>query len=244
MDTIRLKGTISYDGSKFSGFAKQPDASSVQEKIEEAFRLLQTETEIIGSGRTDANVHALRQVFHCDVPYFWKNNFDRLKSSLKRFLLPHIGLRNLEIVDKSFHARFSAKKRSYRYLISTATPNPFFYHYITYARIDHPQKIAEAIELFKGEHDFEYFKKAGSNAKSFKRTIYKTLFYEYKGIYVIGFEANGFLYSQVRMMVDFLLKIANDRLTMIQLKEQIEKKAIHNRDLALPNGLYLYRVYY
>jgi len=242
--TIRLRGVISYDGSRFFGFAKQPDRCTVAGKIEEAFSILNTKTVIEASGRTDAGVHAQRQVFHCDVPLFWQDNFYRLRDSLKEFIRPNIGLLSLEIIDNIFHSRFCAKKRLYRYVISDKEPTPFLEPYVMFVNGVDFDKIKIAIKLFEGEHDFEYFKKMGGSSKTSIRTIHKANAYRYKEFYILTFLANGFLYSQVRMMANFLIKIGDGRLKIEQLKEQINKKYQHNSEVASPNGLYLSRVFY
>ena len=123
-------------------------------------------------------------------------------------------------------------------------PSVFSQAYVRYHDSINSAKMKAAIKLFEGEHDFAYFCKNGSEPKSTVREIYKCWFYRYQGYYIFSFEANGYLRSQIRMMVDFLLKISDGEFGEKALKEQLEKKKIHSRTLADANGLYLSRIKY
>jgi tRNA pseudouridine38-40 synthase len=106
------------------------------------------------------------------------------------------------------------------------------------------QKVIEAIKLFEGVHDFEYFKKSGSDTTDFKREIYSTRLYQYKGYTVLYFEANGFLRSQIRLMVGFLLKISEGSYTKEQLLQQLNREKHFNIKPAPHQGLYLSNIKY
>jgi len=158
-------------------------------------------------------------------------------------LLPSIYFKKIKKVD-SFHPRFDAKKRSYRYILSP-TINPFIANYTTY----YPKKIdknliQEALNILKGKHDFEYFAKTGSEVNNYIREIYDAYLIEYKNYFIIKIIGNGFLRGQIRIIVDFLLKINENRLTLLDLEKQLNKERLVNKHLAPPNGLYLERVWY
>ncbi len=241
---MQVKITLSYDGSIFRGFQIQKETTqTVSNKLEKAFKSLNINEKFIASGRTDKGVHALNQVLNLNIPSFWKD-LDKLKISLNRSLLPHIYIKKIEKVSDDFHSRFDAKRRIYRYIISKDTPSVFLTPYITYVKDIDPKSIKKAIKIFEGTHDFEYFKKNGSDTKNFIRTIYKTNFYKYKQFYIFYFEANGYLRSQIRMMVDFLIQISNGKLSENELKLQLEKKKLFSCKLAKPNGLYLAKIKY
>ncbi|MGB5965816.1 MAG: tRNA pseudouridine(38-40) synthase TruA [Sulfurimonadaceae bacterium] len=241
---MRVKMTIAYNGADYFGSQVQKETDqTVNGQIEKALSLLQVETKVIASGRTDRGVHASRQVIHFDLPPFWQD-LNKLEESLKRILPPSIAIRRMEQVDDDFHARYSAKKRAYRYIISTQTPNPFLADLVTYVNTIDETKIKEAIKLFEGEHDFEYFKKSGSDTTNFVREVYKTRVYNHNGYTVLYFEANGFLRSQIRLMVGFLLEISAGRYTKEDLKAQLSLEKQFKLKPAPHQGLYLSKIVY
>lgn len=241
---MRVKMTVAYNGADFFGSQVQKETEqTVNGQIEKALRLLQIETKVIASGRTDRGVHASRQVIHFDLPPFW-SDLDKLEDSLKRILPPSIAIRRLEQADNDFHARYSAKKRAYRYILSTQKPNPFLADLVTYVDSIDEGKIKEAIALFEGVHDFEQFKKSGSDTTNFVREIYKTRVYNHKGYTVLYFEANGFLRSQIRLMVGFLLEISAGKYTKEDLKAQLALEKQFKLKPAPHQGLYLSNIVY
>jgi tRNA pseudouridine38-40 synthase len=241
---MRVKMTIAYNGANYFGSQVQKETDqTVNGQIEKALKLLQIETKVIASGRTDRGVHASRQVIHFDLPPFW-NDLNKLEDSLKRILPSNIVIRRLEKVDNEFHARYSAKKRAYRYIISTQKPNPFLADLVTYVDDIDEAKIKEAITLFEGEHNFEQFKKSGSDTENFVREIYKTRVYNHNGYTILYFEANGFLRSQIRLMVGFLLEISAGKYTKEDLEAQLSLKKQFKLKPAPHQGLYLCNIKY
>ncbi len=240
---MKIKFTISYDGSLFYGSQIQPKYITVQSKIEESLKLLNIDTSLEFSGRTDRGVHAFRQVISCIIPEFW-TDLKKLQTTLNKMLPNSIVVRKITFVNENFHARFSAKIREYRYLISTKPLTPFNQNYLGYYQDINIAKIEKAIELLKGIHDFEYFSKTGSEPISTIREIYDIKFYRYKELYILRFKANSYLRSQIRMMVDFIMKISSDKLTLEDLKKQLDKKKLISWSLASPNGLYLSKISY
>ena len=240
---MRVKAVITYDGSHYFGFQKQTSTSkTIMSAIEVALRSLQIDSDIIGSGRTDAGVHASGQVIHFDLPKYWQD-LTKLKLNLNR-KLQHIQFKHITLVDSDFHARFSAKKRLYRYVFKTSNPSVFEQTYISYYTEFNVQVLQEALQLFEGKHDFKYFRKTGSPTHTTIREIYRTRYKAYQGYHFIYFQANGFLRSQVRMMVDMAMACAKGEMTLIQLQEQLECKVKHSTKLASQEGLYLAKVLY
>jgi tRNA pseudouridine38-40 synthase len=240
---MKIKLTISYDGTSFSGSQIQPDQPTIQSKLQEVLLILNIDTNLEFSGRTDRGVHAFRQVISCTIPSFWKD-LKKLKETLNRLLPSSIFVRDIVGVEDDFHARFSATKREYRYLISSKKLTPFNSNYLSYYDTIDVVKIKSALEVFKGVHDFEYFSKKGSDPISTIRQIYDIKFYKYKDIYVLNFKANSYLRSQIRMMVDFIMKISSGKLNIDDLKKQLNKEELISWTLANESGLYLSKIYY
>ena len=233
---------LSYDGSQFNGFQIQKgEVNTVAKRLYEVFKSIGIFARFNASGRTDKGVHATYQVIDIDLPDFW-SDLKKLKNELNKKLYPSIFIKAIKRVDSNFHARYSAKKRVYRYIISTKNFSPFQSNYLTFVKSFDKRVLRESIKLYEGVHDFKNFKKEHGGSKTSIRHIYKARFYRYKEYGVFYFEANGFLRSQVRMMVDFLLKINQGKLTNKDLTAQLEDRAITSTTLAPPQGLYLSRV--
>ena len=240
---MNVKITVSYDGSLYKGSQKQPEKNSVEDKLLEAFLSLNIDSKIVFSGRTDKDVHSTGQVFNIQIPNFW-NDLKKLKMVLNRFLPISIRIIRIDNAEDAFNARFWAKKRVYRYLVTTKPTTPFNGKYITYIPWLNKDLICEAIKCFEGEHDFEYFHKRGSDKEFLRKIIYETKFYKYKDIYVFKFTANSYLRSQIRLMVGFLLKISEGKLTIDDLKAQLKKEKHMHKVPAPGTGLYLAKVIY
>ncbi|MDR2790624.1 MAG: tRNA pseudouridine(38-40) synthase TruA [Campylobacteraceae bacterium] len=232
---------ISYDGSKFQGFQQQPNKTAVMDKIIFALKELGITSKPIGSSRTDRGVHALNQVVHVDIPPFW-NDLQKFQNTLNCLLSPHIFVRKISI--SSFHARFDAKKRVYRYVCYTGKYSPFLSDYALFLpKFDLPL-LNKTLSLFVGAHDFGFFKKTGSPTKSDIRSLYKADVYTHKNFLVFRFAAEGFLRSQVRMMTAAALAVQEGALHIEDLRAQIDKKKRVFTKALLPCGLYLSRIYY
>ncbi len=242
---MKIKLLISYNGSAYEGSQVQKHTrNTVMGKLYEALQSLNIRTKLHASGRTDAGVHAFKQVIHCTVPPFW-SDLSKLKEHLQHKLPDSIKVRHLSQADDGFHARYSAKRRAYRYILCDEESNPFETPFVTFTSVKLDiSLLKESIKLFEGEHDFSLFMKSGGGSKSHTRTIYKTRVYTYQNKVVLYFEANGFLRSQIRMMVGFLLKVNEQKLFKQALLEQLQCKKTYNRRLAPPNGLYLSNIIY
>ncbi len=242
---MRIKLLLSYNGASFEGSQVQKHTdNTIMGKLYEALQTLNITTKLHASGRTDAGVHAFKQVMHCDIPDYW-TDLTKLKEHLQYQLPESIYLRSLSEVDPSFHARYSAKRRAYRYILSDGKVNPFESGFTTFVKtpLDH-DAIRDAMKVFEGEHDFSLFKKSGSSATTSIRYIYKSRVYTYKNRTILYFEANGFLRSQIRLMVAFILQISEHKRTKEELVEQLLGIKKHNTRPAPSNGLYLSNIIY
>lgn len=241
---MRVYIKISYDGSKFLGFQKQNSTkNTVSNSIISACEVLGINNEPVGSGRTDKGVHANNQSIHLDLPSFW-SDLDYLKTILNRHLNPHIHVKKIYPVKNHFHARFSPIKREYRYVFYHGEFAPFLSSYVHFYPEFDTNKLDEILSVFKGKHNFKFFKKNGSEHKSFEREIYDIKAVKYQNQTIMTVKANSFLRSQIRMMVSAILKTYEGKLTCKKIEEQLNLKCIHTQSLCSPSGLYLHRIFY
>lgn len=236
---MRCALIIAYNGTDFLGSqAQKSSKNTILGELEHVLGQLNIDSKVIASGRTDRGVHATGQVCHIELPLFW-SDLDKLKKVLNEMLSASILVKSTKAVNDDFHARYSAKRRVYRYIIKESSKNPFEDNFVTLLESVDFSKLEQNIKLFAGEHDFKFFMKSGSDVKSTKRTIYKAFAYKHKGYIVLNFEANGFLRSQIRMMVGALLV-----LDAPEIKEQLLCKKNHKIKPAKSNGLYLAKIKY
>ena len=188
-------------------------------------------------------MHALNQVIDFKIPEIWYD-LKKLKYFLNSNLPQSIFIKNISATHEHFHSRFSAKKRVYRYIVSTKELTPFNSKYLTYYKNLDIQKLNSSIKLFVGVHDFCFFKKNGSDNKNNTREIYKAFVYQYRDLVIFNFEANSFLRAQIRMMMGFLFQINDDKLSHNDLIKQLQCKHFFNYKLANANGLYLSKIKY
>lgn len=214
---------ISYDGTNYSGWQKQPNAITVQEVIEKALRtILRQEVEITGAGRTDAGVHALDMVAHFDHENI--ADLERLKRSLNSLLPPNIAINEIEKVAADAHARFDAKSRMYEYHITTAK-NPFLKGKACtiYYPIDLETMNKAATKLL-GSHDFQCFSKVHTDVSNYFCTITKAEFVATDNEIVFTIEANRFLRGMVRAIVGTLVDIGAGRKKIDDMEKILASK--------------------
>ncbi|MGE0050399.1 MAG: tRNA pseudouridine(38-40) synthase TruA [Arcobacter sp.] len=240
---MNLKFIVAYDGSSYLGSQKQPNKNTIEDELLKAFKTLNIDTSIVLSGRTDKEVHATGQVFNCVIPDFW-TDFSKLQEILNKRLPSSIQIRHIVKVNEDFHSRFHAKKRVYRYIITTKPTTPFNDKFITFVKSVDEKLLKEAIKEFIGVYDFKYFHKTGSDKDVTIREIFETAFYKHKDIYVFKFVANSYLRSQIRLMVGFLLAINDKRLTIEDLKKQLNCEKNIFKTPIKANGLYLAKIKY
>jgi len=236
---MRVVVTLSYNGTHYLGSQIQKKfKNTIFGLFEKVLLELGIQQRVMPSGRTDKGVHATGQVCHFDLPPYW-SDIKKLKRVLNLMLPSSIQVKKVTYVSDDFHARYSAKKRVYRYIIKEGMLTPFEADFVTSVSQEvNMQNLNQKMQFFVGEHDFKHFKKNGSDEKSTIRIIYKAFAYKHKGYIILNFEANGFLRSQIRMMVGALLQL-NEK----ELKEKLTDKN-HKVDLAPPNGLYLAKIKY
>lgn len=243
---MRIKVTLSYDGSEFNGFQIQSSehkVTTVAGALTKALKRLNINSTLVGSGRTDTGVHATAQTLHCETPSFWSDT-KKLKDELNRISPPSIYIKDVECVDDQFHARFSAKKRLYRYVLYSGKYQPFLAKYALHVKSINTEKLNKILKHFIGIHDFTSFKKQGSDTNSSIREVFKAGAYTHKGMTIIYFQGSSFVRSQIRMMCSFAIEVMRDSLTSEQLNEQLKNQNRYSTAVIGSSGLYLARIYY
>ncbi|MBN2852232.1 MAG: tRNA pseudouridine(38-40) synthase TruA [Clostridia bacterium] len=241
-----IKLTIEYDGSHYAGWQKQKNGPSIQQTLEKAVLQLTGETVIVnGSGRTDAKVHAYGQTASfktlSSIPpdSFYKALNQKLPDDIKC-------VASCEVED-SFHARFSATGKHYRYIILNRNVKPAIsrnYSGFYKERLD-TQAMGLAIKEFEGEHDFRGFMSTGSDVKNTFRTIYETSVNVDGDFIILDFKGNGFLYNMVRIIVGTLIDVGLGKINANDIKDIIlSKDRKRAGKTAKASGLYLMAVYY
>lgn len=238
----RYKAVISYDGSAFYGFALQKHKPSVLGALQDGFSRVGIRGEILGASRTDKGVHSTGQVISFESYHF--KDIKHLQNLLNAKLYPHIAVRRLERVSEDFHPRFHALWRAYRFLLSSHAPSPFQSAYMSYEKIGDRALFQSALSMFQGRHNFALFKKNGSFTRDSIRDIFRIFSYQHKDLDVVYIKGNGFLRSQVRLMVGAALSVSRGELSLESLQEQIQAKKRHYNFPISPNGLYLCGVGY
>lgn len=243
----RLKCTIAYDGTHFSGYQIQPNNRTVQEEIEGTLKKLHRgrEVKIFASGRTDAGVHAKGQVIHFDTDV--NIPIEKWPIALNSLLPDDISIVDTEIVDSNFHARFDVKGKEYRYFMYISKKrDPFKRNYATnFPFLINLDAIREAMNYFLGTHDFTSFCSAKTEVEDKVRTIQEMDLFEENGLLVFRFVGNGFLYNMVRIITGTLLEIGTgdrDPKTIPEILAQ--KDRIYAGKTAPAQGLYLWKVFY
>lgn len=236
---IKVAMRIAYNGGAFLGFQSQKDVLSVANMLENVLKSIGVFSKVVASGRTDKGVHASAQVICLEIPLFWRD-LERLKSHLNQKLGQKIYIKRIWEVREDFHARFSVKRRGYCYVLSKRT-SPLFAPFTLCYTLKNPALVKEALQLFVGRHNFIAFRKQGSKEKSSVRVIFKAQLREFKDFWIFSFWGNGFLRSQVRLMVGFVLEIDQGNLTLEDLRAQLQGEILYRIPIAA-KGLFLSRV--
>jgi len=251
--TRNLKLTIAYDGADFSGWQVQPDRPTVQGLLADAIeRVTGTRTLPQGSGRTDAGVHALAQVASCAIES--PIPAAHLVTALNDLLPPAIRVRTVEEAAPDFHARKSAKAKTYRYRIYRGDICPPFLARYVYHHpypLDEPAMMAAA-NVVLGEHDFSSFaavdpeKACEEEERPKVRTISFSRWERRQGdelVYIA--KGNGFLHHMVRNLVGTFLQVGKGSLSTADFRRILDAKDRSAAGATAPaSGLYLVSVEY
>jgi tRNA pseudouridine38-40 synthase len=215
---LRYRATIEYDGTDFHGFQIQAQGRTIQGELEKAIeRVTQTQVRVLGAGRTDAGVHAVGQVIAFDV--YWRHSAQALNRALNAVLPGDIAVSDLTTTHSSFHPRFDAKCRRYRYtVINQPIRSPLW------SRSAHhvPETLnigtmREASQALVGSHDFAAFGKPTQGDSTVRYVTQAEWFLENwrdtRGkLFIFEITANAFLYRMVRNVVGTLLRVGRSEL--------------------------------
>jgi len=242
-----FKITIEYDGTDFHGWQRQKRDKSIQGEIENALLTMTgKKVTLVGSGRTDAGVHAYGQVasFKCETRLDSKAFLNGLTS-----LLPDaVVIKNCEPVDDTFHARYDVKSKIYRYrLLNRRLPSAIDRRYSWHiARPLELEEMRRAADHIIGTHDFKAFEGSGSPRVNTERTVLKTDFYkDGEDFLVFEIEADGFLRFMVRNIMGTLVAVGLAKISADKLKTILDSKDRSQAGItAPPQGLFLVSVNY
>jgi len=261
---MRYKITVEYDGTNYCGWQKQQDRFSIQGTIEDSIRLTTNErVEVFGCGRTDAGVHALAQVAHFDmkkemdpfklmsaINFYLKTKYiSRINSNYieKCSNIQDISIIDCEVVDDNFHARFSAKKRYYKYRIlnrrqPTAIDNNRVWQ--VFKELDF-EKMQNSLQFLVGKRDWSSFRDSECQAKSPIKTIDKVGLVKNGDEIIFEIEAKSFLHHMVRNIVGTLIDVGLKKITVQEFQNIIEAEdRTKAGPTAPPCGLYFVKALY
>ncbi|MDE7162355.1 MAG: tRNA pseudouridine(38-40) synthase TruA, partial [Anaeroplasmataceae bacterium] len=239
----RYKMICSYDGYNYMGFQIQNALPTIELELQKAFyKVCKEEVKIYPSGRTDRYVHAIGQVFHVDIT----SNIppSGLQRGLNSFLPADIYIRDCAIVDDTFHARFSAVSKEYRYYINTKEYNPITLRYMPYIPNLDIVIMKEAVKHLIGTHDFKGFASASIDPrKSTVKAIFDIQILSFEDHLEFRFIGDGFLKYQIRRMMGILVEIGKHHFLVDKIDEILESKNPCDSKYILDGcGLYLYQV--
>lgn len=235
--------TVSYDGSKYYGFQRLNDLPSIQKELEDALSVINKDKVYVkGSGRTDRGVHAIGQRCHfelkCDIPC------ERLINAINSLLSNYVRVIDCIKVNDDFHARFSVKKKIYKYIINMGKydviKEDYLYNYCKKLDI---KSMKRASKYLIGKHSYKVF--VSGDRDNYNSEIYKIIFKKEKDILTITFEGKSFYRYMVRNMVGALLLVGCGKISTEEFKNMIDSDESKYTYITAPsNGLYLESVEY
>lgn len=235
---------LSFNGKNYHGWQVQPDAISVQEKINNALSTIyQEDIQVVGAGRTDTGVHASQMIAHVDLA----NEIDENLAFKLNSILPNdICIKNIYKVDDEKHARFDATLRSYEYRIWLGR-NPFLLDFSWQIHSQKPKVdlMNEAAKLLLEYEDFESFSKVKTDVYTFNCEVTEAYWVQNGNALTFHITANRFLRNMVRAIVGTLVDVGLEKITVADFKKIIESKNRSNAGLSVPaKGLFLTQIKY
>jgi tRNA pseudouridine38-40 synthase len=244
----RLKFTVGYDGSAFAGWQSQLHRKTIQDELERAFHKISgARVRVHGAGRTDAGVHAFAQVAHVDLADR-KISAARWPIALNAVLPDAVRVLDSRYVSEKFHARYSAKGKTYRYRIFEGPILPPFefgraWHIAAPLDVD---LIKRAARIFVGRKDFAAFAaNRGKKEESTVRTIRTIRVRKTRQLITIDVTGDGFLYKMVRLMVGAIVRVAQNKMAAEEIASRLQSARRDGPRFVGPaEGLYLVKVWY
>ncbi len=242
---MRYLARISYDGSKYKGYQKQPNTKTIQGELERVLTVINhNPVSVHGSGRTDAGVHALGQMIHFDLMV--NMNEKEVKKAMNSLLSPDIYVREVTIVNDDFHARFDVRKKEYIYWLNMGEYDPIQKDYVyQYNRELDIEAINKAMLYLKGEHNFRSFTKVDEEKESYVRHIYEAKIQKDGNFLIFTFIGNGFMRYMVRNLVGTLIEVGEGKRKPQEIDEILKAEDRKMAGKTAPAcGLYLKAVSY
>lgn len=241
------KITIQYDGSRYKGWQVQKSTDmTIQGKIQDVLSAMTgQDIEVIGSGRTDAGVHALGQVANFHVPDHF--TAQEILEYLNHYLPMDIAVLDIEEVDERFHARYHATSKTYVYRIHTSLiPNVFERKYMyTYTELLDVALMKKAAQRMIGTHDFAAFCGNKKMKKSTVRTVTAIDILEKENEIQISYTGDGFLQQMIRIMTGTLIEVGNGTKRVEDIQQILESRIRENAGFTVPpEGLILKNAIY
>lgn len=240
---------VSYDGGAFGGWQTQPGQLTVQESLESALSLLNSsKVNVVGAGRTDAGVHARAQICSFDMAKEWDER--RIVLAINSNLPTGVSVMRARRVEESFHARFDAKSRTYKYFIWNACAiYPQMLGKVCWLKPGHKydwEKAKAAFPLMEGKHDFSCFCRSIDRPGNSVRTIYIAQMRKHGNLITLTVKGNGFLTNMVRIMTGCMEKVAKGEIGLEKVKALLNGCAGRGEcGRTFPSeGLYLWKVDY
>jgi tRNA pseudouridine38-40 synthase len=234
---------LSYDGTPFVGWQRQPAGDSVQSCLEDALSILfRKSLSIVGAGRTDAGVHAHQLFAHVDLD----EQVDQdLTFRLNKLLPKEIAVRNIIAVAPDAHARFDAINRSYRYQITTQK-NPFLQkRSYQFSKPLHLGLMNEAAKILIDHEDFKCFSKSKTDVKTYICDIQHAYWHRNESELVFFIQANRFLRNMVRAIVGTLIEVGLEKISISDFEGILASRDRSQAGYSVPaHGLYLEKVNY
>lgn len=241
--------TFAYDGSNFNGYQKQPNKRTIQKEIEDVLMQINNgkSVTIYSSGRTDAGVHALNQKAHFSMDI--DIGPDRLLRGMNSLLVSDIFVKNIDLVDDDFHARFDAIGKEYIYKINMGEYDPIERNYVyQYCKKLDLIAIERGLKYLEGVHNFKSFVKSDDEIEDYVRKISEaTITRDSRDInkIVISFVGTGFLRYMVRNMVGLLIEIGEGKRNPEDILDILKQEDRRFAGKTAPAcGLYLRNVFY
>ena len=234
---------LSYDGTPFVGWQRQPEGDSVQSCLEDAFAILfRKPLSIVGAGRTDAGVHAHQLFAHVDLDEHINQD---LTFRLNKLLPKEIAIRNIVAVTQDAHARFDANSRSYCYHITTQK-NPFLqkrsYQFTKPLDLDLMNKAAK---ILLDHEDFKCFSKSKTDVKTYHCDIQHAYWKQNDSELIFFIQANRFLRNMVRAIVGTLIEVGLGKISISDFEGILASRDRSQAGYSVPaHGLYLEKVSY
>jgi len=242
-----IRFTIEYDGTSYHGWQVQPGLRTIQGVIQETIaQITQEDAHLIGAGRTDAGVHALGQVANCRLES--RIDLESLQRGLNSLTPPDIVIKETEAVAVDFHARFSAKSKTYEYIIlNQPYPSAIWRNYSWFIpyHLD-LSAMRQCAPTLIGTHDFSSFRASGDESQHSTRNVIRLdIENRTSNMMVVVIEANAFLREMVRVIVGTLVDVGRGKISLAQFADIFLARDRQHAGMTAPaRGLFLREVSY